>query len=252
MKIKLIKATHKRDEKLYNAFVKGTIPEAFFTDEVVELEEAPPFPIYIAKGNDEEKKAAFLQAFAVIANNYVQLDRDIHFNDVFWYSLFLTHHRQYIIETYPQVLEAHSNFMNVVMKHFDWENYVYKCILAVEYIEDATCLYLPKARYYELIPENLDLYNYIIKSPLFRNGDFLIKLLTVIDKLQLSALLKSKIKDRPDLGKDERYGRRVVFELNKAYPVLMSPLLTVEELEREVIKALSLYYDLSQLPLNQS
>ncbi|MGD6846326.1 hypothetical protein [Rossellomorea aquimaris] len=37
-----------------------------------------------------------------------------------------------------------------------------------------------------------------------------------LDELDLSKILKSKIKDRDDLGKDERVGRRVIFEFNKS------------------------------------
>ena len=51
--------------------------------------------------------------------------------------------------------------------------------------------------------------------------------------------------DRPDLGNDERYGRRVIFELNKRYPVVMSPLMDYQSLKREVIDALDIYYDTS-------
>lgn len=60
--------------------------------------------------------------------------------------------------------------------------------------------------------------------------------------------LKLKIKDRPDLGNDERYGRRVIFELNKNYPVVMAPFLEVDDLRKEIYKALSLYLD-SKNPL---
>lgn len=34
--------------------------------------------------------------------------------------------------------------------------------------------------------------------------------------------MKAKIKDRPNLGKDERVERRGVFEFNKSYPVVLS------------------------------
>ena len=60
-------------------------------------------------------------------------------------------------------------------------------------------------------------------------------------------MLKAKIKDRPDLGKDERYGRRVLFEFNKTYPVVMSPMLSKDELEELFMEYLGYYYDLSQL-----
>ena len=62
------------------------------------------------------------------------------------------------------------------------------------------------------------MFNYIIKYEIFRNGQFLINIMDVIEETGLSSVLKAKIKNRPDLGKDERYGRRVLFEMNKGSP----------------------------------
>ena len=246
MEIRLLKEGYKKDESLYTAFKNGEVTDdLFFSGEVIEVEQAPDFPIYMGKGSESQKKEDFMAAFKVIASSYVNVDRDIHLNERFWHSLFITKKRNYIIEKYPQVLENYREFVNIVIKDFDWENYIYKCILAVEYIEDATELVFSKEQYYELIVDNLDIYNYIIKYAIFRNGEFLVKILTVIHNLGISELLKGKITDRPDLGKDERYGRRVIFELNKAYPVLMSPMLDIEALEEEFLKALGNYYDVS-------
>jgi len=246
MKIRLLKEGYKKDELLYTAFKNGDVlDDLFFSEETVEIEEAPDFPIYMGKGTEVQKKADFLAAFQTIANSYVNLDRDIHFDERFWHSLLITKKRDYIITNYPQVLDSYREFSNIVIKSFDWENYIYKCILAVEYIEDATDLPLTKEQYYELIVDNLDIFNYIIKYSIFRNGDFLLKILTVIHNLGISELLKGKITDRPDLGKDERYGRRVIFELNKSYPVLMSPLLDIKDLQEEFLRALGNYYDVS-------
>ena len=72
-------------------------------------------------------------------------------------------------------------------------------------------------------------------------------MLDIINDNNLSSILKAKIKDRPDLGKDERYGRRVLFEFNKAYPIVMSPMLEKDELEELFIEYLGYYYDLSKL-----
>lgn len=242
MKIKLLKEGYKKDELLYTAFRNGTVDEQFFTEETIDLAKAPDFPIYMGKGSEAQKKADFLVAFKVIAESYVNDDRDIHFNERFWHSLLVGEKRDYIVEKYPQVLDSYREFTNIVLKSFDWENYIYKCILAVEYIENTTELYLSKEQYYELIVDNLDIFNYIIKYSIFRNGEFLVKILIVIYNLGIGDILKAKIPDRPDLGKDERYGRRVIFELNKAYPVVMSPLLSVEELQEEFMKALGQYY----------
>jgi len=97
-------------------------------------------------------------------------------------------------------------------------------------------------RYYELIVNNLDVYNYIIKYAIFRNDKFLINVLDIISENNLSEILKANIKDRDDLGADERYGRRVVFEMNKSYPVVMVPTLNKEELENIFLENLGKYY----------
>jgi len=98
-----------------------------------------------------------------------------------------------------------KDFPNIVVKKFDWENYIYKCVLGARYVMD------------------------------------------IIDDRGLAKVLKAKIKDRPDLGKDERYGRRVLFEFNKAYPIVMSPMLSKYELEELFMEYLGYYYDLSRL-----
>ena len=98
-----------------------------------------------------------------------------------------------------------------------------------------------------MIVENLDVFNYMIKYEVFRNDKFIINVLDIINDNDLAKVLKAKIKDRPDLGKDERYGRRVLFEFNKTYPVVMSPMLSKDELEELFMEYLGYYYDLSQL-----
>lgn len=251
MKIRLLKEGYKKDELLYTAFINGEVTDdLFFTEETVEIEGAPDFPFYMGKGSEEQRKVDFLAAFRVVADYYVKLDRDIHFDERFWHSLLITKKRAFIIGNYPQALESYREFCNIVIKGFDWENYIYKCILAVEYIEDSQERVFSKEQYYELIIENLDIFNYIIKYSIFRNGEFLVKILTVIQNLGISELLKAKITNRPDLGKDERYGRRVIFELNKAYPVLMCPLLDIDELQDEFLKALGNYCDVPRILVN--
>ncbi|WP_286131770.1 hypothetical protein [Bacillus sp. FJAT-25509] len=87
------------------------------------------------------------------------------------------------------------------------------------------------------------MYNYIIKYEIFRNSSFLLNILDIIDELDLSKVMKSKIIWRENLGKDERVGRRVIFEFNKSYPVIMSPMLEKEDLKEWFLKYLSYYYD---------
>ena len=66
-------------------------------------------------------------------------------------------------------------------------------------------------------------------------------------KLDLAKVMKAKIKNRPDLGKDERVGRRVIFESNKSYPVVLSPMLDKESLKEPFLEYLSYYYDINEI-----
>lgn len=249
MELKLLKKGYKNNQQFYNDFLGDQLKykDEYFSDEVVYLAEAPDFPIYMAKGSEEERKKLFLQAFEVLSKSYLQTDRDLHFDEVFWHSLLAVTKRDYLLQNYPQIEEGFNQFKNVVIKDFDWENYIYKCILGAQYIIDGVKDEIKRRRYYELIIDNLDLYNYIIKYEIFRNDRFLINILDIIEELNLSKVMKSKIKGRDDLGKDERVGRRVIFEFNKSYPVVLSPMLEKEELKDYFIKFLSYYYDIKQI-----
>ena len=59
-------------------------------------------------------------------------------NEGFWYSLLCVYKRDYLLEKYPQVEEGIRRFNNIVLKKFDWENYIYKCVLAAQYVNDNT------------------------------------------------------------------------------------------------------------------
>lgn len=249
MEIRLLKKNCIKKEEFYKDFLDDRIIEhdEYFSDEVVYVKEAPDFPIYMGKGSEEEKAVLFKKAFEVMANCYLDTDRDIHMNEMFWYSLLCVHKRDFLLREYPQVGESIKDFHNIVVKKFDWENYIYKCVLGAQYVNDNTDCDEERDRYYDLIVENLDVYNYMIKYEVFRNDKFIINVLDIINDNGLAKVLKAKIKDRPDLGKDERYGRRVLFEFNKAYPIVMSPMLDKDELEVLFMEYLGYYYDLSKL-----
>ena len=249
MEIRLLKKDFLKKEEFYKDFLDDKIIEKdeYFSDEVVHINNAPDFPIYMGKGSEEEKAKLFMEAFEAMFNFYLNTDRDIHMNERFWYTLLCVHKRDFILKMYPQVGESIKDFHNIVLKKFDWENYIYKCILAAQYVKDNTDNEDDRKKYYNLIVENLDVYNYMIKYEVFRNDKFIINVLDIINDRGLAKVLKAKIKDRPDLGKDERYGRRVLFEFNKAYPIVMSPMLEKEELEELFMEYLGYYYDLSKL-----
>lgn len=248
MEVRLLEKGYKDNEQFYKDFLEDQLQlkEEYFTSEVIHLDKAPDFPIYIAQGSEAERKELFLEAFKVLTDDYLDTNRDVHLNEVFWHSLLITK-RDYLLETYPKITEGLSNFNNIVLKKFDWENYIYKCVLGAQYINDRVTDPAQRERYYSLLVDNLDLYNYIIKYEIFRNDQFLLNILDIIDELQLSKVLKAKITDRDDLGKDERVGRRVIFEFNKSYPVVMSPVLEKEELKPIFLQYLSYYYDTTKL-----
>ena len=249
MEIRLLKKGYKNNEQFYKDFLEDNIRtnDDYFSGEVVNIDEMPDFPIYMAKGNESEKKKLFLEAFEVISNSYLNTDRDVHFEEVFCQSLFAVYKRDYLLAKYPEIKDSLNNFNNIVVKKFDWENYIYKCVLGAQYVNDNVEDEEERIRYYGLIFDNLDVYNYIIKYEIFRNEKFLLNILDIIDELDLSKIMKAKIKDRPDLGKDERIGRRVIFEFNKSYPVVLSPMLDKESLKEPFLEYLSYYYDISEI-----
>jgi hypothetical protein len=252
VEIRLLKKGYKNNEQFYKDFLEDQIKskDEYFSDDVVYIDAAPDFPIYLAHGSEEERKELFLKAFSVLSSSYLHTDRDLHFEEIFWHSLLTVTKRDYLLEQYPQIADGINHFKNIVIKDFDWENYIYKCVLGAQYINDAEDDYEKRMRYYGLLIDNLDMYNYIIKYEIFRNDRFLLNILDIIDELNLSKVMKSKIVGRPNLGKDERVGRRVIFEFNKSYPVVMSPMLEKEDLKEYFLTYLSYYYDMSPLQEN--
>ena len=249
MKIRLLNKSCIGSEQFYQDFLNNQIKdkEEYFTEEYVYIDKAPYFPIYLNIGDEEKRNELFLEAFETISKYYLETDRDVHMSGIFWYTLFCTEHREYIMEQYPNITEDIKQFGNIVLKKFDWESYIYKCVLGAQYVTDRVENEEKRRRYYRLIVENLDMYNYIIKYEIFRNDCFLLNILDIInDHEGLSKILKAKIKDRPDLGKDQRYGSRVIFEFNKSYPIIMSPMMEKEELEELFFEYLGYYYDLNR------
>ncbi|MDC3418082.1 hypothetical protein [Aquibacillus salsiterrae] len=244
MEIRLLKKGYKNNEQFYKDFLEDQIliNEEYFSGEIVFINSAPDFPIYMAKGSEQERGQLFLEAFELISSSYLNTNRDIHFDEVFWHSLLAVYKRDYLLEQYPQIKDGINQFNNIVLKDFNWENYIYKCVLGAQYVNDQVTDLDERVRYYGLIFENLDLYNYIIKYEIFRNDSFLKNILDIIDELNLSKVMKAKITDRDDLGADERVGRRVIFEFNKSYPIIMSPMLEKEDLKELFLEYLSYYY----------
>lgn len=245
MQIRLLTNGYKNNEQFYRDFIDGTLEEKeeYFTDKIIELEHAGDFPIYMGSGTNEFRREQFMKAFEVIARDYLNTIREIHLDELFWHSLFCTVKREYLLEQYPSVKNSIKEFNNIVLKKFDWENYVYKCVLGAQYVTDRFEDEKDIIYHYNLTFDNLDIYNYILKYTIFRNDQFVINILEILgEDKRLSEISKSKILDRPDLGKDERYGRRVIYEFNKSYPIVMAPMMEKDELREYFYEYLALYY----------
>lgn len=119
MKIRLLNKSCIGSEQFYQDFLNNQIKdkEEYFTEECVYIDEAPCFPIYLNVGDEVKRSELFQEAFETISRYYLDTDRDVHMNSGFWYTLFCTEHREYIMEQYPSVLENIKQFKNIVLKN---------------------------------------------------------------------------------------------------------------------------------------
>ncbi|SHJ59116.1 hypothetical protein SAMN02745248_00493 [Hathewaya proteolytica DSM 3090] len=242
MEIKLLKEGYKNNDEFYQDFLVGNLhDDKYLSGDSVVIDDIPDFPIYFTDINNEDQKKEFIQLMSVIHDYFLNLDREIYFNEIFWHSFLCLYKREYILKKYPQLISSENYFHRIVIKNFDWQNHIYRALLGSQYVNDYTNG-SDQQRYYELIVNNLDLVNYIMKYPIFRNGNFFINILDIVDETNTSKIMKSTIKGRDDLGKDERYGRRVIFEFNKSYPIVLSPMIEKSDLKNYFLKFLSYYY----------
>lgn len=252
MQISLLTDDYKNDELFYQTFLNdGLWQSEYLSSEILNIpEKLPDFPIFFAIRDKDIRETEYSKMIKIVADHVIQLDRDIFMDEKFWHSWLCLYKRDYLLETYPQIRDDYQTFKNIVIKKYDWENYIYKAVLIAQYVDD--WVELDKHdHYYHLILQNMDMFNYIIKYEIFRNGRFLINIMDIIEETGLGKVLKARIKDRPDLGNDERYGRRVIFELNKAYPIVMSPMLDKEKLKEYFLKYLSYYYQDSLIDIDK-
>lgn len=153
MEIQLLVDGYKKFDNIYEDFIDGTLihKDIYFSDETVYIEHAPNFPIYMAKGDEEQKKRDFLEAFNAISASYLNVDREILLDERFWHSILLTQKRSYLLNMYPEIKEDKSNFNKIVLKKFDWENYIYKTILGAQYVTDNFSDPVKQKKYFELL-----------------------------------------------------------------------------------------------------
>ena len=137
MQINLLTDGFKDSEKFYQAFLDDTLQQSsFVSDAYVNIPTAlPDFPIFFAIRDPKERENEYCKMIKIIAEYVINLDRDIFMDERFWHSWFSLYKREYLLNTYPQIKEDYNTFKNIVIKRFDWENYIYKAILIAQYVE---------------------------------------------------------------------------------------------------------------------
>ena len=247
MLVRLLKENYIKNPNIFEDFRSNNIKNNihYYSEDYFELDDdIEPFPIYLAIKDEATRNEKYYEAIEIFEKYYMELNRDIIFDQRFWHSIYLINFRDYIIKKYPSVLNDKSDFYNIILKKFDWENYIYKIAIATQYLNDHYSDSIDnRMKYYQIILDNLDLYNYLIKYRVFRNSIFIKNFLQIVEETDTSKTLKEKIKGREDLGDDERYGRRVLFEFNKIYPVLMFPMMDYSALKALFIKNLQKYLE---------
>jgi hypothetical protein len=243
MEIKLLKSTYKKDEEFYRQFLSNKLDEnsQYVSSKVIKIESIPSFPFYFGTKDDKKREESLMEAVQIIDKYYFDSSADIVESELFWHSLLCLYHRNYLLEHYPEIKDDYKSFKNIVIKNFDWQNYIYKSVLCVKYVTQYTDDKNMQEYYYKLISNNFDLFNYIIKYRIFRNGPFLIKILNIIDEENLGIKLKSKIKNEKEKGLDKRIGRQIIYEFNKSYPIILSPMLDEKDLKKYFMKFLKYY-----------
>lgn len=231
VKIKQLNPAYLKSEKLFSDFLSNNIKnEVNYTDYEYEVESIEPFPIYINQSDDDIRFNKMLESFTIMKRLYISLDQDVLMSHNFWLSLFLNHFTDYLFIEYPKLRSSKNAFEQILLKQFDWENYIFKMVLITQYI----CDNIPEIEQPKMIKafsDNMDILNYCLKYRLFRNDIFIINIIKVIQNNGLSKILKKKMVQIEGYGKDERYGRRVILELNKRYPVSLIHVFEFEEFE---------------------
>lgn len=245
MKMEIKKIKNSVDNStLFNLFINGTIHSdlSLFENDSYYISGFEYFDPYVGSLSN----AAYLEKMIRLFKNVSRMIDDFsipstYYEDgSFWKSIFLTLYREELKNNYPSIIKDENTFTNVIVKKWGWENYIFKAILVKKYMAQSQ-KYFTADEFFETVAENIDVFNYLIKTPIFRNGEFIVKILKIIKDENLSSISKSRILNRPDLGGDERVGRRAIYEMNKIYPIIFIHSLEIDKLREIYLKSIQKY-----------
>lgn len=236
MKINILRNEYIYSEKFIEDFKTNNVGslQSEYTDESVEINNIEPFNFYLNISNEDRRSFEYIDSLNKIIN-YLILPQKILMNHDFWITLFSKYYYSFTISKFPQLLTKNSDFKNILFKSFDWENYIYKLIIITQYIEDTRPIE-EYQKYFNIVVDNLDVVNYLLKNKIFNNANFFVNVLDTIVSTDSSKVLKKSLVKNAKKDKDERVGRKVIFEFNRDYPVISSPILDFEEFKLRFIK----------------
>jgi hypothetical protein len=245
MQIRKVDKRYFDSKELRDHFVNGTLHEhhEFFLDEFYDIGDFDIryFNPYAGNVKSPHIDIIWDHLIAAVSEIMEGIPASLYEDGNFWFSLFLTRFQIELLDDYPQLKKTSEPLKNILLKRFNWENYIYKAVVIVK-LKDVAMRRFGNTDVINVILDDLDLFNYLIKSPLFRNLDFIVSVFELNRQNAFPVRLKSQIKSEKYKQKDKRFGRRIVYELNKVYPVLFVQKFELDELGIKMNEIIGQYH----------
>lgn len=224
----------------YNSFLRNTLKEDnFFTDTKVEVPDLDEFITYSGNANKNSSKILG-DLIKIMLYNFIDLKQDIYMSQNFWMSYLVSKLRMSLFRNHPTISENFNTFRLIVLRKFDWENYLYKATIFANVLNDKLQDKDLLDDYIDVILNNMDLFNYILKLSSLRNDNLIYNMITLLYEnkdSKLSSFLKYRSKDTIDV--DASPARLVLLEFNTTYPAILFPMLNYDDFKAIFFKYLN-------------
>ncbi|WP_311480700.1 hypothetical protein [uncultured Anaerococcus sp.] len=223
----------------HDSFVAGRLDkDGYFTENFVDV---PPVEDFIPyAGNADNNSEVLKNLIYVMINNFIELNQDIYMNESFWRSYLVQKLRMPLIKKYPKLAHDYNLFDRIVLRKFNWENYLFKAatygIVLSDRVGDPVLL----DEYIDIICDNMDLFNYILKLKALKVDNFIyntIKFMHEFKDTDLGSFLKYR--SQAEINKEDSAGRIVLTEMNTAYPSILFPMLDYDDFKDIFFKYLT-------------
>ena len=229
----LLKEPIVNEEDFYVSFLRGSLEEeGYFSNQKVEIPDVEEFIFYIGSGRQEERKEIFKKLIKLMMHSFVDMKQEVFLSQNFWLSYISSKLRTSVIKNHPKIQESFSEFKLIVLRDLDWENYLYRAAIYGSILHDRVADSEELDEYIDVINENMDVFNYILKKRVFRNDQFIFNMLQLLRRYTGTELIQFlKFRDQTVMGRDVSPGRLLLTEMNTAYPTVLFPMLDYESFE---------------------